>query len=115
MTAKQPNPPPPRCMRPPPGWWCSREPGHSGPCAARPAPTSPPVPKSPPPNHGGNTNLPSAPPPISFLEFADRTISRAYQMLNVPPEFYQESNSNYSQGISVRPQVIRPNADSESP
>lgn len=25
------------CNRPPPGWWCSRESGHAGPCAARPA------------------------------------------------------------------------------
>lgn len=25
-----------RCAVPPPGWWCSREPGHEGPCAARP-------------------------------------------------------------------------------
>ncbi len=24
------------CQLPPPGWWCSREPGHEGPCAARP-------------------------------------------------------------------------------
>jgi hypothetical protein len=24
------------CHRPPPGWWCSRDPGHEGPCAARP-------------------------------------------------------------------------------
>lgn len=24
------------CEVPPPGWWCSREPGHDGPCAARP-------------------------------------------------------------------------------
>lgn len=24
------------CPVPPPGWWCSREPGHDGPCAARP-------------------------------------------------------------------------------
>ena len=24
-----------RCSRPPPGWWCSREQGHEGPCAAR--------------------------------------------------------------------------------
>lgn len=23
------------CKLPPPGWWCSREPGHEGPCAAR--------------------------------------------------------------------------------
>lgn len=23
------------CKLPPPGWWCSREPGHDGPCAAR--------------------------------------------------------------------------------
>jgi hypothetical protein len=23
------------CELPPPGWWCSREPGHEGPCAAR--------------------------------------------------------------------------------
>jgi hypothetical protein len=23
------------CEVPPPGWWCSREPGHKGPCAAR--------------------------------------------------------------------------------
>lgn len=22
------------CLRPPTGWWCSREPGHDGPCAA---------------------------------------------------------------------------------
>lgn len=22
------------CQLPPPGWWCSREPGHDGPCAA---------------------------------------------------------------------------------
>jgi hypothetical protein len=25
-----------RCRIPPEGWWCSREPGHDGPCAARP-------------------------------------------------------------------------------
>ena len=24
------------CRVPPPGWWCSRESGHEGPCAARP-------------------------------------------------------------------------------
>ncbi len=24
------------CTMPPPGWWCSRAPGHEGPCAARP-------------------------------------------------------------------------------
>lgn len=24
------------CNRPPAGWWCSREAGHEGPCAARP-------------------------------------------------------------------------------
>lgn len=24
------------CRVPPEGWWCSREPGHEGPCAARP-------------------------------------------------------------------------------
>jgi len=24
------------CNKPPKGWWCSREPGHTGPCAARP-------------------------------------------------------------------------------
>ena len=24
-----------RCSVPPCGWWCSREPGHEGPCAAR--------------------------------------------------------------------------------
>lgn len=31
-----------RCVVPPPGWWCSREAGHDGPCAARPttAPTA---------------------------------------------------------------------------
>lgn len=33
-----------RCEVPPEGWWCSREPGHEGPCAARavgePAPSS---------------------------------------------------------------------------
>lgn len=23
------------CDRPPPGWWCSRESGHGGPCSAR--------------------------------------------------------------------------------
>lgn len=23
------------CKVPPPGWWCSREEGHDGPCAAR--------------------------------------------------------------------------------
>lgn len=27
---------PERCTTPPPGWWCSRENGHDGPCAARP-------------------------------------------------------------------------------
>lgn len=27
---------PPRCEVPPPGWWCSRDPGHDGPCAAHP-------------------------------------------------------------------------------
>ena len=26
------------CNRPPDGWWCSRKPGHDGPCAARPRP-----------------------------------------------------------------------------
>ncbi len=26
-----------RCEVPPQGWWCSREPGHDGPCAARPS------------------------------------------------------------------------------
>lgn len=25
-----------QCTIPPPGWWCSRGPGHEGPCAARP-------------------------------------------------------------------------------
>lgn len=25
-----------RCERAPKGWWCSREEGHDGPCAARP-------------------------------------------------------------------------------
>lgn len=25
-----------QCRKPPAGWWCSREPGHDGPCAARP-------------------------------------------------------------------------------
>lgn len=25
-----------QCTLPPSGWWCSREPGHDGPCAARP-------------------------------------------------------------------------------
>lgn len=25
-----------RCSVPPKGWWCSREPGHEGPCAALP-------------------------------------------------------------------------------
>jgi len=29
------------CNRPPPGWWCSREPDHDGPCAARPVPPKP--------------------------------------------------------------------------
>lgn len=24
------------CHLPPPGWWCSRDPGHKPPCAARP-------------------------------------------------------------------------------
>lgn len=24
------------CDRPPPGWWCSRQAPHEGPCAARP-------------------------------------------------------------------------------
>lgn len=27
-----------RCTRAPDGWWCSREPDHDGPCAARPKP-----------------------------------------------------------------------------
>lgn len=26
---------PGRCTIPPSGWWCSRKPGHEGPCAAR--------------------------------------------------------------------------------
>lgn len=30
------TPPERRCKVPPPGWWCSREPGHEGPCAAHP-------------------------------------------------------------------------------
>lgn len=25
-----------RCSVPPEGWWCSRQPGHEGPCATRP-------------------------------------------------------------------------------
>jgi hypothetical protein len=29
-------PPDQWCKVPPPGWWCSRDPGHEGPCAARP-------------------------------------------------------------------------------
>ena len=29
------DPPDLGCQLPPPGWWCSREPGHDGPCAAR--------------------------------------------------------------------------------
>ena len=29
------------CNRPPDGWWCSRPPGHDGPCAARPVPSFP--------------------------------------------------------------------------
>jgi hypothetical protein len=29
------EPPDLGCRVPPAGWWCSREPGHSGPCAAR--------------------------------------------------------------------------------
>ena len=28
-----------RCSVPPNGWWCSRAPGHEGPCAARPTVT----------------------------------------------------------------------------
>ena len=28
---------PEMCHAPPPGWWCSRHPGHEGPCAARSA------------------------------------------------------------------------------
>jgi hypothetical protein len=32
----EPLPPNLGCKLPPPGWWCSREPGHDGPCAARP-------------------------------------------------------------------------------
>ena len=27
---------PQRCHRPPPGWYCTRQQGHEGPCAARP-------------------------------------------------------------------------------
>lgn len=30
------QPPPSNCQVPPPGWYCSRVPGHDGPCAARP-------------------------------------------------------------------------------
>lgn len=29
---------PPRCTRPSVGWYCTREPGHGGPCAAHPIP-----------------------------------------------------------------------------
>lgn len=28
------------CKMPPAGWWCSRDKGHGGPCAARPAPST---------------------------------------------------------------------------
>jgi hypothetical protein len=31
------------CTVPPFGWWCSRTPGHDGPCAARPIGSHPPV------------------------------------------------------------------------
>lgn len=29
------------CLRPPQGWYCTRSPGHSGPCAALPIPPNP--------------------------------------------------------------------------
>lgn len=31
------TPPDKGCTNPPEGWYCSREPGHQGPCAAHPA------------------------------------------------------------------------------
>jgi hypothetical protein len=34
------------CKLPPSGWWCSREPGHEGPCAARPSGVSVPSTKA---------------------------------------------------------------------
>jgi hypothetical protein len=39
MTAPKPwsyDPPDQGCTLPPPHWYCSRKPGHDGPCAARP-------------------------------------------------------------------------------
>ena len=35
-----PDAQPERCDIPPTGWWCSRMPGHEGPCAARKTPTA---------------------------------------------------------------------------
>lgn len=32
-----------RCTRPPAGWWCSRDAGHDGPCAAHPLDTPSPI------------------------------------------------------------------------
>lgn len=57
---RDPNPPNQGCTRPPIGWYCSREPGHKGPCAARPVvsstlsglgrlPAPPPLPRVDPP------------------------------------------------------------------
>lgn len=40
------------CPRPPPGWRCSREAGHTGPCAASPATRDDPSDAS---RHGGST------------------------------------------------------------
>ena len=34
--APEPDPVTDECDKPPAGWWCSRERGHNGPCAARP-------------------------------------------------------------------------------
>ena len=36
---------PPMCKVPPEGWWCSREAGHEGPCAARRSQTNPVIPR----------------------------------------------------------------------
>lgn len=37
MAARGSQPPDLGCQQPPDGWYCSREPGHEGPCAAYPS------------------------------------------------------------------------------
>jgi len=58
-----------RCPLPPEGWWCSREYGHEGPCAARPDRVPP----------------PQAKPPEPTIEELQAEIHRLNELMKAPP------------------------------